>query len=104
VYEVYVGGKPDLLTPFVGKRVKITGKYVLMEVEGRTHREIWPARIEAEPAATPPPEKTAPAPAVEPPDPSVSPARLAPDGDERPAARRSLKIIARGYWSHGAAG
>src|SRR5262249_13171484 len=46
VFQVYAGGKPDLLAPFVGKRVKIAGKYVLIRVEGRTYSEIWPARIE----------------------------------------------------------
>jgi len=43
--EVYVGGKPDALRAFVGKKVKLTGKAVDMEVEGSTHREIWPARL-----------------------------------------------------------
>ena len=45
--EVYVGGKPDILKPYVGLRVKITGKAVDLEVEGSNHREIWPARLEA---------------------------------------------------------
>src|SRR5262245_54623772 len=44
--EVYVGGKLDILAPYVGKRVTLTGKAVDMEVEGRNHREIWPARLE----------------------------------------------------------
>ena len=46
VREVYVGAKPELLKPYVGRKVKITGKPVEMEVEGRMHREVWPARIE----------------------------------------------------------
>lgn len=46
VREVYVGGKPEILTPYVGKKVKLTGKPVDMEVEGRMHMEIWPARLE----------------------------------------------------------
>lgn len=45
IREVYVGGKPDLLKAYVGKRVKLVGKAVDMEVEGRMHREIWPARL-----------------------------------------------------------
>jgi len=45
VREVYVGGKPNLLDPYVGKKVKIVGKAVDMEVEGRMHREIWPASL-----------------------------------------------------------
>jgi hypothetical protein len=44
--EVYVGGKPELLKPYSGKKVKLTGKAVEMEVVGKTHREIWPARVE----------------------------------------------------------
>jgi hypothetical protein len=44
--EVYVGGKNGVLDPYVGKTVKLTGKPVLMKVEGRTHDEIWPARLE----------------------------------------------------------
>jgi len=50
VREVYVGGKPELLKPYIGKRVKLTGKAVDMEVEGKDHREIWPARLEVVPA------------------------------------------------------
>ena len=44
--EVYVGSQGQLLEPYVGKRVRLTGKAVDMEVEGRQHREIWPARLE----------------------------------------------------------
>lgn len=51
VREVYVGGKPALLAPYVGKNVKLTGKAVDMEVEGRSHHEIWPARLEVLAAA-----------------------------------------------------
>ncbi len=46
VREVYVGGKLDLLDPYVGRTVKLVGKAVDMEVEGRNHREIWAARLE----------------------------------------------------------
>jgi hypothetical protein len=49
VREVYVGAKMDLLDEFVGKTVKITGKKWDMEVEGKHHHEIWPARIEVVP-------------------------------------------------------
>jgi hypothetical protein len=51
--EVYVGGKPDLLAPYVGKKVKLTGKAVDMEVEGKQHHEIWPARLEVVPDKKP---------------------------------------------------
>ena len=43
--EIYVGGKPAVLEPFVGKRVRITGKAVDMTVEGKTFYEVWPARL-----------------------------------------------------------
>lgn len=51
--EVYVGGKEDILKEYANKKVKITGKPVDMEVEGRNHREIWPARIEVLPEGKP---------------------------------------------------
>src|SRR5690349_18758279 len=41
VREVYVGGKKDILDAYVGKKVKLTGKAVDMEVEGTKHKEIW---------------------------------------------------------------
>jgi hypothetical protein len=44
--EVYVGAKTDILDAYVGKKVKLTGKAVDMEVEGTMHKEIWPARLE----------------------------------------------------------
>jgi hypothetical protein len=46
VREVYLGGKLDLLDPYIGKTVKLVGKAVDMEVEGRNHLEIWAARLE----------------------------------------------------------
>lgn len=56
--EVYVGGKPDALRAFVGKRVKLTGKAVEMEVEGNLHREVWPARLVVLDAEMPPAKVT----------------------------------------------
>lgn len=56
IREVYVGGKPDLLAPYVGKKVKFMGKPVNMEVNGRQHNEIWPARIEVVPDKKEPPK------------------------------------------------
>jgi hypothetical protein len=47
--EVYMGGKLKMLDPYVGKKVKIVGKPVDMEVEGRMHHEIWPASLEVLP-------------------------------------------------------
>jgi hypothetical protein len=43
--EVYVEGKTDILHPYVGKTIKLTGKAVDTEVEGTVHKEIWPARL-----------------------------------------------------------
>jgi hypothetical protein len=43
--EVYMGGKLNVLDPYVNRRVKVVGKAVDMEVEGQRHREIWPARL-----------------------------------------------------------
>jgi hypothetical protein len=91
VREVYSGGKSELLDPYVGKRVKLTGKAVNMEVEGRNHREIWPARLEVLPD-----NKKA--------DPSESPAREAPvkEGTQLPLvagaaaepAGKAVKVLA----------
>src|SRR5688572_22854622 len=58
--EVYVGGKEDILKEYANKKVKITGKPVDMEVEGRNHKEIWPARIEILPDDKKPNPKAAP--------------------------------------------
>src|SRR3954451_5873693 len=44
--EVYVGAQGHLLEPYIGQRVRLTGKAVDMEVEGMQHHEIWPARLE----------------------------------------------------------
>ena len=44
--EVHVGPHKEALAPYVGKRVKLVGKAIDMEVEGKKHREIWPARVE----------------------------------------------------------
>lgn len=46
VREVYIGGKPQILAEYVGKTIKLTGKAVEIGVEGKRHREIWPARLE----------------------------------------------------------
>jgi len=75
VREVYVGGKSGLLTPYVGKKVKLIGKAVDMEVEGKQHHEIWPARVELIAA-----EKKRAAPAAK-------------GGEDR-----ELPILARGVW------
>jgi hypothetical protein len=44
--DVYVGSKTEILDAYVGKMVKLTGKTVMMELEGAKFDEIWPAAIE----------------------------------------------------------
>ncbi len=53
VREVYDGGQPELLAPYVGKKIKLIGKAAERSVEGKVYAEIWPARLEVveEPAA-----------------------------------------------------
>lgn len=45
IREVYVGGNLKILDPYVGKKIKLAGKAVDMEVEGRVHKEIWAASL-----------------------------------------------------------
>ncbi len=80
VREVYVGGKPDLLAPYVGKRVRLIGKAVDMEVEGRLHREIWPARLEVIGGKGNGPGQGT--------------------GQGGPADGKALKVFAKGPWHH----
>lgn len=88
VREVYVGGKDDLLKAYAGRRVKITGKPVDMEVEGRFHKEIWPARVELLPDEKPKADpKEAPASPVAPKEGEAK----APDIIARSPARIGVK-------------
>lgn len=50
VREVYVGAQGKKFDPYVGKKVKLVGKPVDMEVEGRFHKEIWTATLTVLPA------------------------------------------------------
>jgi hypothetical protein len=54
VREIYIGGKPKLMAPYVGKRIKLVGKAVEIGVEGKQHREIWPAWVILEADQAPP--------------------------------------------------
>jgi len=81
VREVYVGGKADLLDDFVGKNVKITGKKWDMEVEGKEHHEIWPARIEVVPAEN-----------------------REDKNEDKPAGAKEVKIFGQGFWRAGVQG
>jgi hypothetical protein len=58
VREVYVGAHPELLAPYVGRKIKLIGKPVEAEAEGQTRSEIWPAHLELL-EVTPPPAPTA---------------------------------------------
>jgi hypothetical protein len=44
--ELYLPGKGHLLATHVGKRVRLTGKLIETEIDGKKHVEIWPARLE----------------------------------------------------------
>ncbi len=46
VRELYVPGKAFLLASFVGKRVRITGKFANTAADGKVYAELWPARLE----------------------------------------------------------
>ena len=46
VRELYVPGKAFLLGSFVGKRVRITGKFVDATADGKVYLELWPAQVE----------------------------------------------------------
>jgi len=43
--EVHVADKGDAVAPFVGKKVKLVGKAVETDADGRRLREVWPARL-----------------------------------------------------------
>ena len=44
--ELYVPGKGAQLATHVGKRVRITGKLIETDIDGKKYVEIWPARLE----------------------------------------------------------
>ena len=46
VRELYVPGKAFLLASYVGKRVRITGKFADTNADGRVYSELWPAQLE----------------------------------------------------------
>jgi hypothetical protein len=57
VHELYVPGKAFLLAAQVGQRVRLVGKLVSVEADGKTLRELWPGRLEplTVPREPPPP-------------------------------------------------
>jgi hypothetical protein len=55
VHEVYVPGKAFLLAGHAGQRVRLVGKLVSVEADGKTLRELWPGRLEPLTAPREPP-------------------------------------------------
>jgi hypothetical protein len=50
--ELYLPDKAHLLAARLGQRLRLVGKAVDTEVDGKTYQELWPARLES--AGTPP--------------------------------------------------
>ena len=46
VRELYVPGKAFLLASYVGKRVRVTGKFADTPADGKVYAELWPAQLE----------------------------------------------------------
>jgi hypothetical protein len=44
--EVYLPEKAYLLEEFLGRKVRLVGKAIDSEADGKTYRELWPARLE----------------------------------------------------------
>ncbi len=55
VRELYVPRKAFLLAAFVGKRVRVTGKFADTTADGKVHSELWPAQVEEIAVAVAPP-------------------------------------------------
>jgi hypothetical protein len=49
--ELYVPGKAFLLGSYVGKRVRVTGKFAETAADGKVYQELWPAQVEEAVAA-----------------------------------------------------
>ena len=46
IRELYVPGKAFLLASYVGKPVRVTGKFADTAADGKVYAELWPARLE----------------------------------------------------------
>jgi hypothetical protein len=44
--ELYVPGKAQLLAEYLGQRVRLVAKAIDTEADGKSYRELWPARLE----------------------------------------------------------
>ena len=101
VREVYIGGKPQILAEYVGRKVKLSGKAVNIGVEGKRHREIWPARVEVITDEKGTRFERVPADKV---DPDVAAALLKARplefkiAEDDKTKEQELKIQARGFW------
>jgi hypothetical protein len=84
VRDVYVGGKNEILDAYIGKMVKITGKAVIMELEGTKFDEIWPAAIELGKDDKKPEEK--------------KDDKKAEKGEDKTEGGAEVKILGRGVW------
>lgn len=49
-YELYTSGHDERVKPFVGNRVRVTGRVVETDVEGAKHRELWVDDIRSVPS------------------------------------------------------
>jgi len=88
--DIYVGGKTDILDGYVGKKVKITGKAVTMELEGAKFNEIWPAAIEIVKEDKKPEEKKD--------DTQADPRKDEKKVDDKTDSGTDVKILGRGVW------
>jgi hypothetical protein len=52
--DLYTPGKGAALALLVGKRVRVLGKLVETEVDGKTYTEVWPARLQMGDGSLPP--------------------------------------------------
>jgi hypothetical protein len=88
--DVYVGGKNEILDGYIGKTVKITGKAVMMELEGAKLDEIWPAAIELSKDEKKPEEKKDAK--------QVDPRKDEKKVDVKTDSGTEVKILGRGAW------
>jgi hypothetical protein len=80
--DIYVPGKADLLDGYLGKMVRITGKFVTFELADVKLPELWPGAIEVVKDDKKPEEKKAPA-----------------RKDEKDVdSSTEVKILGRGVW------
>ena len=57
IRELYVPGKAFLLASYIGKRVRVTGKFAETAADGKVYQELWPAQLEEAVVVTATPPK-----------------------------------------------